>query len=117
LFETTMSASSIRSRLETVIALARLLERVEAGETAANADQYRALVQQLQAALSEQMPDDVLRAILGAHPAASDIYENLHYRHAGLSRAPLERSASSEVLTRQLLARVAGQARDKPSPA
>src|SRR5215510_8979562 len=102
-----MSASTIRNRLENVIAVARLLERVEAGAIAADADQYRSLVRKVQAALSEDLPADVLRAVLDAHPAAGEVYENLHYEHSGLSRAPLERSAATELLTRQLLARIA----------
>src|SRR5262245_17467735 len=100
-----MNASVIRSRLENVIALARLLQRVEAGGPNVDAGQYRHLVRQLQGALSEPLPADALHAILDAHPAASDVYENLHYEYAGLSRSPLERSAASEVLTRQVLAR------------
>ena len=97
---------SIHNRLETTIALARLLERVEAGAVCASADGYRHLVQQLQAALREDMPADVLQAILQAHPAAGEVYENLHYKDAGLSQAPLECSVSSELLTRQLLVRI-----------
>ena len=109
-----MDASAIRTRLENLIALARLLQRVEAGELRVGASQYRQLVRQLQTALSEPLPADARRLILDAHPAASEVYENLHYEHAGLSRAPLERSAASEVLARSCLARIAAAARTTP---
>ncbi|HEU5295441.1 MAG TPA: hypothetical protein VFU71_11695 [Burkholderiaceae bacterium] len=104
-----MSESLIRTRLENVMALARLLERVEAGAVRVDADQYRQLVTQLQTVLAQEMPADALDAILRAHSAAAEVYENMHYQHAGLSRAPLERSAGSEVIARQILARIAAR--------
>ena len=102
-----MGSSSIRSRLETVFALAHLLQGVEAGSVGASAEGYRLLVSQLQSALRQEMPSDALRAILCAHPAAAEVYENLHYAHAGLSLVSLERSVVSELLARQELARIA----------
>ncbi|MBC8056985.1 MAG: hypothetical protein H7Y61_10440 [Rhizobiales bacterium] len=104
---TAAQRESFKSRLETVIALARLLERVEGSGKAFGADQYRALVRQLSVALSQQMPDDALQAVLGAHPAAAEVYENMHYAQSGLSRSPLERSVGSEMLASQALARAA----------
>ena len=101
---------SVRTRLETVIALARLLERVEHNAPAIGAEQYRGLVRQLSVALSQEMPDQALQAILGAHPAAAEIYENMHYAQSGLSRASLETSIESEKAARQALARAARRA-------
>ena len=98
---------SIHNHLEMTVALARLLERVEAGTVCASADGYLNLVRQLQSVLREDMPAAALQAILQAHRAAGEVYENLHYKDAGLSRAPLERSVSSELLTKQLLTRIA----------
>ncbi len=98
---------TLKNRLETVIALARLLERVDHNPVPVGADQYRALVRQLSVALSQEMPDDALQAVLGAHPAAAEVYENLHYAQSGLSRSSLERSVESEKLARQVLARAA----------
>ncbi|MDP9046316.1 MAG: hypothetical protein M3O01_16060 [Pseudomonadota bacterium] len=98
---------ALRARLETVIALARLLERVEHSAVRIGADQYRTLVRQLSAALSQELPADALRAVLGAHPAAAEIYENMHYAMSGLSRAPLDRSIETEQLARQALAKAA----------
>jgi len=101
---------STKSRLESVMALARILERVE-HSASVNADQYQVIVARLKSALSEDLPEDALRAVLGAHPSAAELYENMHYVHSGLSRASLERSVSSEMLATQLLARVARAAR------
>ena len=93
----------LQTRLETVIALSRLLERVEARGLSIGADQYRALVRQLQATLATPMPAPALEAILGAHPATAEVYENMHYDVSGLSRSPLERSVATEMLATQLL--------------
>ena len=104
---TAAQRESLKNRLENAIALARLLERVETSGRAFGADQYRALVRQLGVALSQEMPDEALQAVLGAHPAAAEVYENLHYAESGLSRSSLERSVSSEMLASQVLARAA----------
>jgi hypothetical protein len=106
-----MNVPAIRNHLETVIGLARLLEQVEAGAVRIDADGYRELVLQLKGALAEELPQRALQAILNTYSATSVLYENLHYPHSGLSRAPLERSAASEVQTRQILARMAARPR------
>jgi hypothetical protein len=104
---------SVRHRLENVIALARLLERVERSTTAPNPDQYRVLVRQLGDALQADLPEDALNAILGASPATAELYENLHYEKSGLSRSTLERSVQTEMLTSQALHRIAKGAQGK----
>jgi len=101
---------SLKTRLENVIALARLLERVERSSASVGADQYRALVRQLELALAQDLPTDALNAVLGAHPAAAELYENMHYEHSGLSRSPLDRSVGSEMLASQVLARAGRKA-------
>ncbi len=98
---------TLKNRLETVIALARLLERVEHSAVTVGAEQYRALVRQLTVALSQEMPADALQAVLGAHPAAGEVYENMHYAQSGLSRSSLERSIESEKQARQVLDKAA----------
>jgi hypothetical protein len=111
-----MSASStqpLHARLETLIALARLLERVEASTRAIGADQYRSLVGQIRALLAEPLPGPALNAILAAHPASAEIWENLHYATSGLSRSPLERSVATEMLAAQLLQRIARTASER----
>ncbi|MEO5695496.1 MAG: hypothetical protein ABIQ60_00010 [Burkholderiaceae bacterium] len=100
---------SLKSRLETVIALARLLERVERNPVQVGADQYRGLVNQLQQALAQELPEDALQAVLGAHPFTAELYENMHYAQSGLSRSSLERSIGSEMLASQALARAAAR--------
>ena len=106
-----MNVPAIRSHLETVIGLSRLLEQVENGAVRVDADGYRDLVTQLQKALVEELPERALQAILNTYSATSVLYENLHYPHSGLSRAPLERSAASELLARKVLARMAARPR------
>ena len=98
--------ASVRTRIETVIALAGLLERVEHSAVPVGADQYRSLVQQLERALSQDWPDHALQALLGAYPGAAELYENMHYAQSGLSRSSLERSVGTELLASQLIARV-----------
>ena len=98
---------SLHSRLETLIALARLLERVEASSYAVGAGQYRALVRQIGTLLSAPLPGPALRAILDAHPATAEIWENLHYATSGLSRSPLDRLVATERLATDLLHKVA----------
>lgn len=97
--------STVQAKLETVIALARLLEHVERSPLKVGADQYQALVHRLKTALAEKLPEEALNAVLGAHPATAELYENMHYEHSGLCRSPLERSINAETLAVQTLAR------------
>jgi hypothetical protein len=69
------------------------------------------LVARLKATLAEDLPGPALNAILDALPAAAEVYENMHYQLSGLSRAPLDRSAASEMLTAKLLARISQASR------
>ncbi len=103
----TPSIEPLHTRLETLIALARLLERVEASSRAVGAGQYRSLVRQIEALLSAPLPGPALRAILDAHPATAEIWENLNYATSGLSRSPLDRSVATETLATQLIHKVA----------
>ena len=102
-----MRTESLQSRLETTIALARLLDRVEASRVPVGADPYRELIRQLKVALSAPLPEPALNAILAAHPSAAELYENMHYDRSGLSRAPLDRSVATEMLAQQALRRAA----------
>lgn len=103
----TSEIASIRNRLQAVIALAGILEHIERSGAPVDADQYQVVVDRLKAALSEDLPDDVLQAVLNAHPSAAELYENMHYEQSGLSRSSLERSVSSEMLAAEALARLA----------
>ena len=71
-------------RLRALATTALMLEKLERMPRSASADQYRALVLQLQALLAE-------------------LHENRHCAHAGLCRAPLDLMVGSERLTQALL--------------
>ena len=107
-----MSSNEVRYRLHTIAALAELLECVESGTAQASADGYRLLVQRLQVGLSQDLPADILLSLLDQYPETSQVFENMHYQHSGLFRAPLDRSVSSELLARQILARVSRASRE-----
>ncbi len=104
--ESTTNPKPFHAHLEMAIALARVLEYVERGPGRIDAEQYRLLVARLKTALAEDLPVAALDAVLGALPAAAEVYENMHYQFSGLSRSPLERSVASERLAAELLARV-----------
>jgi hypothetical protein len=93
-----MTAPKTSATLETVITLAQLLERLERSKVAVAPDQYQVVVKRLAAALREAEPGEPLQAVLGAHPAAAELYENLQYEHAGLVRSPLEASLNAEMM-------------------
>ena len=57
------------------------------------------------------MPEPALEAILGAHPATAEVYENMHYEVSGLSRSPLERSVATEMLASQAIERASRSSR------
>ena len=92
-------AAPLAGAFRTAVTLAELLQRVEASTTTIGPDQYRALVLHLGQLLGRLPPGDGLQ-----RPA--EVYENLHYSHAGLCRAPLAQSLNSELAARQLIERV-----------
>lgn len=97
---------TVPNELLSVARLAQLLQSLEAQGRAADPHQYQLLVQKLTAELREQQAHEMLPALLDHFPAAAEVYENLQYGHAGLVRAPLEASLTSELATRSLLERV-----------
>ena len=101
-----------RFRIENAVALGGLLHRAERHELRMSAEQYRHLVGQLKVALEDDLPPKALDMILDSFPAVGELYENMHYERSGLSRAPLDRSVTSEGAARQLLERIAGRARE-----
>lgn len=114
-----MSATSLalqRTNLENLAMLARLFERVERSATPVDAGQYRMLAARLGAALGAPMASGALDAVLAAHPATAELYENLHYAHAGLCRCPLEAAVAAETAAREVLMRL-GLSRSSPSAA
>jgi len=100
-------SKSLPAHLTVVFTLARLLERLERSQVPVGADQYRSVVDHLSAELSKLRMDDTLQALLGAHPAAAELYENLNYQHAGLCRSPLEASLKAELQAKDAISRAA----------
>ncbi len=106
-----MAAAALKNRIENLIAMAQLLERVDANPTIVGAQQYRNLVRTVQGLLEDdELPDDALRAVLRACPATAQIYENLHYDRSGLSQTPLESAVASEMAASALIASLRARA-------
>lgn len=106
-------SSTLVARLGTVALLGRLLQGLEQRPRGFAAEQYRAVAQRLAQALAE-VPGDpesrrALQALMAAMPAVAEVYENLHYGHAGLCREPLMAAARAEVATRELIARLSAR--------
>jgi hypothetical protein len=94
-----------RAQLALTHLLARLLERLERSPVPVGAEQYRSVVLHLAEEFNDLPPGADLGALLDAHPAAAELYENLHYAHAGLCRHPLGAAAEAELLARQVIDR------------
>ena len=99
-------AAPYTGAFRTAITLAELLQRVEAAPDTIGAGQYRALVQHLDLLLAQLPAGADLQRLLDTFPAAATVYENHHYAHAGLCRAPLELSLNSELAARNLIEKV-----------
>ncbi len=85
--------------------LATLLERLERSATAVDAQQYQWVVRRLGDALQQLESGTKRDAMLAQFPAASELYENLQYQHAGLCRSPLDAALAAEQLARESIAR------------
>lgn len=99
------SSTPSRAQLAVTHLLARLLERLESSTASVGAEQYRSVVLHLVDEFNDIPPGADLAALLDAHPAAAELYENLHYQHAGLCRHPLGAAAEAEVQAREVIAR------------
>jgi len=96
------------ARLHALAAMSALLERLENQPRQASAEQYRGVVQQVQALLAEAEPGPMFDALLGAAPATAELYENLQYQHAGLCRSPLEAALNAELAAVAAIGRLRG---------
>jgi hypothetical protein len=94
-------------RLQTLAAMASLLQRLDITPRSASAQQYRDVARQVQRLLGEADPGADLDAVLSAFPAAAEVYENLNYQHAGLCRTALEPALNAELAATELLTRSA----------
>lgn len=90
------SDHTLPAELRDLAAMAVLLERLERQPRKASAEQYRHVVQRVTQLLNDAEPGEALHGLLAAAPATAEIYENLHYEHAGLCLAPLERAMEAE---------------------
>ncbi len=101
-----MSAPQVqtpRSSVNTALALAHLLERIDRSGDAIDAAQYQIVVSRLKKALSATLPDAALTAVLNTYPSTAELYENMHYEVSGLSRSSLDSAVSAEVQAAKLL--------------
>lgn len=86
-----------------ILPLAVLLQKLEVSAVAFDPAQYRVVANRLGGLLADARMDDTLQAILQAHPAAAELYENVHYAHAGLCRSSLDASLTAEKAARGLI--------------
>ncbi len=96
--------SSAKTNLTTVHVLAALLERLENSSVPVGAAQYRSVVLHLVGEFNE-VSDPGLGALLDAHPAAAQVYENVNYANAGLCRSSLETSLAAELQAKTAIER------------
>lgn len=97
-----------------LVTLARMLERLDRSTVAVDPQQYRSVVEHLSEVLQAVPRDAALEAVLEASPATAELYENLHYQHAGLCRSPLETALDAELAARAAIdaARKTAQPKD-----
>ena len=109
---------SPKSSLTVTHVLAELLERLEHSTQPIAAAQYRSVAQHLINEFADVEPSLGLRALLNTHPAASELYENVNYGHAGLCRSALSAAVSAESQARQTISRaiLSAKSRNANSP-
>ena len=100
---------SSSASLTVIHVLAELLERLEHSTVPVGAEQYRSVVSRLASVLKQAQPGRELGALLGTHPAAAEMYENINYQHAGLCRSPLDPALAAERQARQAIDRAMRQ--------
>ena len=105
---------TIPEPLRVVATLAHVLQKLESSQVPVGPDQYLSVVTHLSDELARLPVDEDLRAVLSAYPAASELYENLNYRHAGLCRSPLDASLAAEGWARDILERARRSAGSVP---
>ncbi|APW38102.1 hypothetical protein RD110_13595 [Rhodoferax koreense] len=96
---------SSSSNLTVTHVLAQLLERLEHSEAPVGAEQYRSVVEHLVNEFHVIPSGAELGALLDAHPAAAELYENMHYDVAGLCRSSLDAATTAERLARDAIER------------
>lgn len=99
---------TLPERFRVLLTLAQLLERLERNLVPTAAEQYRSVVEHLSKELAQVEPGEDLHVLLDSFPATAELYENLHYAHAGLCRSPLDASLDAELRAKSLIQRVQG---------
>ncbi|CAN5272388.1 hypothetical protein BH11PSE10_BH11PSE10_18880 [soil metagenome] len=107
----TTSSIQLPASLVPLVAMGTLLERLERQPRGAAPAQYRDVALKVQGLLGEAEPGPALEALLAALPATAELYENLHYAHAGLCRSPLEAALNAELEAKAAMPRLDGAAR------
>ena len=104
-FMNATKSQSPKTSLTVTHVLAELLERLEHSTQPVAAGQYRSVVLHLIDELATIEPGSGLRALLDTHPAASELYENVNYQHAGLCRSALDAAIAAESQAKQAISR------------
>ena len=99
--------NAVTAQLQTLAALAQLLERLDRSAERVDAGQYRGVALRLAELLAQAAPGPLLDRLLGAFPSAAEVYENVRYEHAGLCRTPLEMALNTELQARAAIDRAA----------
>lgn len=99
------NTQSSSSNLTVTHVLAELLERLEHSAAPVGAEQYRSVVEHLVNEFHLIPSGAELGALLDTHPAASELYENVHYDVAGLCRSSLDAAMNAERLARDAIER------------
>jgi hypothetical protein len=86
-----------------LVMLARMLERLDRSGQPVDPQQYLGVVEHLAQVLRSVPHDAALEAVLQASPATAEVYENMHYQHAGLCRSPLDLSLGAEIAARDAI--------------
>lgn len=105
----TSNPSRYTTDLTSTRVLAALLERLDGSASAVDARQYESVARRLADALDNAEPGKALDGVLAGFPAAAELYENLHYQHAGLCRSPLDPALAAELQARQVIARASAR--------
>lgn len=83
-----------------LVVLARVLHRLEGSAEPVDPEQFRSVAARLAVELEATPRDAGLDAVLETFPVVAELYENLHYGHAGLCRSPLEPALAAELAAR-----------------
>jgi hypothetical protein len=106
-----------RTQPPVVLMLASLLERLERSPGPIVARQYRWVAQRLAEELQRCPLDERTEAMLAGIPSAAEVWENLHYAHAGLCRQDLDAALAAEKAASALVARARRAAGPAPRAA